>query len=156
MGKEHSIIDTDMIEFMGKEHLVRFCIEGKIHTAEMPTSQQLRKIYTVLTYRSSPFEIILSNKVGMTLAQYTVSGPSMSKLVEIFKAYSLQNQSHFSEDEFCVQEDEKHYLLVFRPAMKCIGKMNKKSKMIKIDPQYKEANKLFYKLIKAHILEKKV
>ena len=42
-GQEHSITETDMIAFMAKEQLVRFCIDGKIHTAVKPTSKQLRK-----------------------------------------------------------------------------------------------------------------
>ena len=52
-GQEHSIIDTDMIAFMAKEKMVRFCIDGKIHTAVKPTSQQLRKIYNAVAYRRS-------------------------------------------------------------------------------------------------------
>lgn len=148
LGKEHSIIDTDMIAFMAKEQLVRFCIDGKIHTAVKPTSIQLRKIYSILAYRSNSFEIILSNAAGMTLAQHRVSGPSMSALVQIFKAYAPEEQGHFSEDEFCIDEDEKYFMLIFRPTMKVIGKINKKSKRIKIDPQFKEATSLFIRLIK--------
>lgn len=146
-GKEHSIIDTDMIAFMAKEQLVRFCIDGKIHTAVKPTSEQLRKIYSVLAYRSNPFEIILSNAAGMTLAQHTVSGPNMSTLVNIFKAYAPEAQGQFSEDEFCVEQDEKFFNLIFRPAMKNVGRINKKSKMIKMDPLFKAATPLFMTLI---------
>lgn len=146
-GKEHSIIDTDMIAFMAKEQLVRFCIDGKIHTAVKPTSVQLRKIYSILAYRSNPFEIILSNAAGMTLAQHTVSGPNMSMLVNIFNAYAPEEQGHFSEDEFCVEQDEKFFNLIFRPAMKNVGRINKKSKMIKMDPLFKAATSLFMTLI---------
>lgn len=146
-GKEHSIIDTDMIAFMAKEQLVRFCIDGKIHTAVKPTSVQLRKIYSVLAYRSNPFEIILSNAAGMTLAQHTVSGPNMSTLVNIFKAYAPEEQGHFSEDEFCIEQDEKFFNLIFRPAMKNVGRINKKSKMLKMDPLFKTAAPLFMTLI---------
>ena len=148
LGQEHSIIDTDMIAFMAKEQLVRFCIDGKIHTAVKPTSAQLRKIYSVLAYRSNPFEIIISNAAGMTLAQHTVSGPSMSALVDAFKAYAPEEKGHFSEDEFCIEEDEKYFTLIFRPAMKTVGRMNKKSKMIKMAPLYKAATQLFMELIK--------
>ncbi|WP_028863126.1 hypothetical protein [Psychromonas aquimarina] len=148
LGQEHSIIDTDMIAFMAREQLVRFCIDGKIHTAVKPTSIQLRKIYSVLAYRSNPFEIIISNAAGMTLAQHTVSGPSMATLVEFFKAYAPEKQGVFSEDEFCLEQDDKHFKLVFRPSMKVVGKMSKKSQMIKMQPQFKEATKLFLKLIK--------
>ena len=147
LGQEHSIIDTDMIAFMAKEQLVRFCIDGKIHTAVKPTPEQLRKIYSVLAYRSNPFEIIISNAAGMTLSQHTVSGPSMSTLVDIFKEYSATN-TQLSEDEFCIEENEKYFKLIFRPAMKSVGRMSKKSNMIKIEPQYKEATQLFMKLIK--------
>lgn len=147
-GREHSIIDTDMMAFMAREHLVRFCVDGKIHTAVKPTQMQLRKIYSTLAYRSNPFEIIISNAAGMTLSQHTVSGPSMSALVNIFKEYEDKIEIHLAEDEFCIEEDEKYFTLIFRPAMKNIGKMNKKTKMIKMDPQYKEATKLFLKLIR--------
>lgn len=148
IGQEHSIIDTDMIVFMAKEHLVRFCIDGKIHTAMKPTAIQLRKIYSVLAYRSNPFEIILSNPMGMTLSQHTVSGPSMGTLVNIFKEYDKIIEDHLSKDEFCVEESDDFFRLIFRPTMKSIGKMNKKSKMLKMDPQYKEATSLFIKLIR--------
>ncbi|WP_435235959.1 hypothetical protein ACR30L_19840 [Psychromonas sp. PT13] len=148
IGQEHSIIDTDMIAFMAKEHLVRFCIDGKIHTAVKPTAMQLRKIYSVLAYRSNPFEIILSNPMGMTLSQHTVSGPSMNTLMNIFKEYEAVIEDRLSEDEFCVEESDDCFRLVFRPTMKHIGKMNKKSKMIKMDPQYTEATTLFLKLIR--------
>jgi len=148
VGQEHSIIDTDMIAFMAKEHLVRFCIDGKIHTAMKPTAIQLRKIYSVLAYRSNSFEIILSNPMGMTLSQHTVSGPSMGTLVNIFKEYETVIEDRLSEDEFYIEESDDCYRLVFRPTMKYIGKVNKKSKMIKMDPQYKEATTLFFKLIK--------
>jgi len=148
LGQEHSIIDTDMIAFMAKEQLVRFCIDGKLHTAVKPTSAQLRKIYTVLAYRSHPFEIIISNAAGMTLAQHTVSGPSMSALVNIFNAYAPEAQGHFSEDEFCLEEDEKYFKLIFRPAMRTVARMNKQSKMIKIEPIFKEATQLFMRLVK--------
>ena len=148
VGQEHSIIDTDMIAFMAKEQLVRFCIDGKIHTAGKPTATQLRKIYSVLAYRSNPFEVILSNPTGMTLAQHTVSGPSMGALVNIFKEYDKTVPAHLSEDEFCIEEDEKYFQLFFRPKMKNIGRMNKNSKMIKMDPQYTEVTKLFLKLVR--------
>jgi|GEM_PF-1886532 len=146
-GKEHSIIDTDMIAFMAKEQLVRFCIDGKIHTAVKPTSEQLRKIYSVLAYRSNPFEIILSNASGMTLAQHTVSGPNMSTLVNIFKDYAPEAQGRFSEDEFCIEQNEKFFNLIFRPTMKNVGRINKKSKMIKMNPLFKAATPLFMRLI---------
>ena len=132
---------------MAKEQLVRFCIDGKIHTAAKPTSEQLRKIYKVLAYRSNPFEIIISNAAGMTLAQHTVSGPSMSALVNIFKKYA-DGEASLSEDEFTLEEDEKYFKLIFRPAMKTVARMTKKSKMLKMEPQYKEATKLFMKLIR--------
>lgn len=148
IGQEHSIIDTDMIAFMAKEQLVRFCIDGKIHTASKPSSLQLRKIYSVLAYRSNPFEIIISNPAGMTLAQHKVSGPSMKVLVDIFNIYTAEKQGLFVEDEFCLEQDDKYYYLIFRPAMKQIGKMNKNSSMIKMDPLYKEVTPLFLKLIK--------
>jgi len=147
LGQEHSVIDTDMISFMAKEKLIRFCIDGKLHTAVKPTSEQLRKIYSVLAYRSNPFEIILSNAAGMTMAQHTVSGPSMSALVKIFSAYS-ENQGLFSADEFTIEEDEKYFTLIFRPAMKAVGRLNKNSKMIKMEPQFKEVTPLFLKLVK--------
>ncbi|WP_354623176.1 hypothetical protein [Psychromonas sp. MME2] len=153
IGQEHSIIDTDMIAFMAKEQLVRFCIDGKIHTACKPTSQQLRKIYSVLAYRSNPFEIILSNAAGMTLAQHKVSGSSMKALVDIFDTYTKKNDHLYIDDEFCVEQDDKYYQLIFRPTMKCIGKMNKNSSMIKMDPLYKEVTPLFLKLIKQDKLE---
>ena len=147
-GREHTIIDTDMMAFMAREQLVRFCVDGKIHTAVKPTPIQLRKIYTTLAYRSNPFEIILSNAAGMTLSQHTVSGPSMSALVNIFKEYEDKVEEHLAEDEFCIAEDEKYFTLIFRPAMRNIGKMNKKTKMIKMEPEYKAVTKLFLKLIR--------
>lgn len=148
LGKEHSIIDTDMISFMAKEQLVRFCIDGRVHTAVKPTSQQLRKIYTTLAYRSTPFEIIISNAAGMTIVQHSVSGPSMATLVKIFSYYDSQNEGQFCEDEFSIEEQEKFIKLIFLPAMKTVGQFNKNSKIIKIEPQFKEATKLFLKLIK--------
>ncbi|MCW8996378.1 MAG: hypothetical protein OQK77_11250 [Psychromonas sp.] len=152
IGQEHSIIDTDMIALMAREKLVRFCVDGKIHTAVKPTPAQLRKIYSTLAYRSNPFEIILSNSVGMTLAQHRVSGPSMSALVNIFKEYS-DGADHLSEDEFCIEEDEKYFKLIFRPTMQNVGRMSKNSKMIKMEPQYKEATKVFLKLIRQGVQE---
>lgn len=148
IGQEHSIIDTDMISFMAKEQLVRFCVDGKIHTAVKPTAIQLRKIYSTLAYRSNPFEIILSNSTGMTLAQHTVSGPSMGVLVKIFKEYDNNAEIHLLEDEFCIEEDEKYFHLIFRPKMEKIGKMNKKSKMIKMNPKFSEVTSLFLKLVR--------
>ena len=148
LGQEHSIIDTDMMAFMAKEQLVRFCIDGKIHTTVKPTPQQLRKIYSTLAYRSNPFEIILSNPAGMTISQHTLSGPSMSTLVNIFKAYENNEEGSLSEDEFCLEVDQKYFNLIFRPSMKSVGRMNKKSKMIKMDADYKVATKLFMKLIR--------
>lgn len=148
IGKENSIIDTDMIAFMAKEQLIRFCIDGRVHSAVKPTSAQLRKIYTTLAYRSTSFEIIISNAAGMTIAQHTVSGPSMATLVKIFSYYDSQNEVAFSEDEFCLEEQEKFIQLIFRPTMKSVGQFNKNSKMIKIEPEFKEASKLFLKLIK--------
>ena len=150
LGQEHSVIDTDMIAFMAREKLIRFCIDGKLHTAVKPTSEQLRKIYSVLAYRSNPFEIILSNAAGMTMAQHTVSGPSMSALVKIFAAYSAENQGLYSADEFTVEEDKKYFTLIFRPTMKAVGRLNKNSKMIKMQPQFKEVTPLFLKLVKEH------
>ena len=146
ISKEESIIDTDMIQFMAKEQLVRFSIDGTVHTAAQPTSEQLRKIYTVLAYRSNPFEITLSNAAGMTLAQHTVSGPSMSILVNVFKEYA--EEGHFSEDEFCVEEDEQNFKLIFRPTMKVVGSINKKSKILKMQPLFEKALPLFMKLAK--------
>lgn len=148
LGQEHSIIDTDMIAFMAKEQLVRFCIDGRIHTAVKPNSIQLRKIYTTLAYRSTPFEIIISNPAGMTLSQHTVSGPTMGALVNIFKTYDLEEHDSFSTDEFCLEEDETHFKLIFRPAMKTVGQCNKKNQMIKMDKGFKEATPLFMSLIK--------
>jgi hypothetical protein len=146
-GQEHSIIDTDMIAFMAKEKLLRFCIDGKIHTAVKPTSKQLRKLYSVVTYRSNPFNVIISNAVGMTLAEHTVSGPSMSALVKIFSVYSSEEQNNFNEDEFSIEQDEQYFTLIFRSALKAVGRMNKKSKTIKIEPSFKEATQLFLNLI---------
>ncbi len=148
LGKEHTIIDTDMIAFMAKEQLVRFCIDGRIHTAVKPTSEQVRKLYSVVAYRSNPFEIIISNAAGMTLEQHTVSGPSMNALVKIFDRYSSVKQDDFNEDEFCIEEEEKYFTLTFRPAMKTVGRMNKNSKMIKMEPLFKEATQLFMRLVK--------
>ena len=146
LSKEESIIDTDMIKFMAKEQLVRFSIDGTVHTAAQPTSEQLRKIYKVLAYRSNPFEITLSNAAGMTLAQHTVSGPSMSILVNVFKEYA--EEGHFSEDEFCVEEEEQNFKLIFRPSMKVVGSMNKKSKIITVQPLFEKAMPLFMRLAK--------
>jgi len=146
-GQEHSIIDTDMIAFMAREKLVRFCIDGRLHTAVKPTSIQLRKIYTTLAYRSTPFEVIISNEAGMTLSQHTISGPTMGALVKIFETYDIEEHSHFSEDEFCLEEDNKHFSLIFRPAMKVVGTFNKNSKIIKMEAGFKEANALFVTLI---------
>ena len=137
-----------MIAFMAKEQLVRFCIDGRIHTAVKPSSIQLRKIYTTLAYRSNPFEIIISNGAGMTLSQHTVSGPTMGALVDIFKTYDLKEHDNFSTDEFCIEEDETHFKLIFRPAMKMVGQCSKKSQMIKMDQSFKEATSLFMSLIK--------
>ncbi len=148
LGQEHSIIDTDMIAFMAKEQLVRFCIEGRIHTAVKPSSIQLRKIYTTLTYRANPFEIIISNAAGMTLSQHTVSGPTMGALVNIFKTYDIKDNDNFSKDEFCIEEDEKHFKLIFRPAMKVVGQFSKKSQMIKMEEGFKGAMSLFMRLVK--------
>jgi len=143
---QHSIIDTDMMAVMAKEQLVRFCVDGKIHTACQPTSVQMRKIYNTLAYRSSTFEIITSSAIGMTLAQHTVSGPSMATLVDIFKIYQGHN-SLVKADEFFAQDGDTHFQLVFRPSMKVVGSINKKSKMLKIDADFKDVSKLFYRLI---------
>jgi hypothetical protein len=151
LGQEHSIIDTDMIAFMAKEQLVRFCIDGRIHTAVKPSSIQLRKIYTTLAYRSNPFEVIVSNAAGMTLSQHTVSGPTMGALVNIFKTYDIKVHDDFSTDEFCLEEDDTHFKLIFRPAMKAVGQCNKKSQMIKMHEGFKEATSLFMSLIKQRI-----
>jgi hypothetical protein len=148
LGQEHSVIDTDMIVFMAKEKLVRFCIDGRIHTAVKPTSIQLRKIYTTLAYRSNPFEIIISNPAGMTLSQHTVSGPTMGALVEIFKTYDIKMHDNFSTDEFYLEENETHFKLIFRPVMYAVGKCNKKSQMIKMDEGFQEATSFFMSLIK--------
>jgi len=148
LGQEHSIIDTDMIAFMAKEQLVRFCIDGRIHTAVKPSSIQLRKIYTTLAYRATPFEIIISNAAGMTLSQHTVSGPTMGALVQIFKTYDVSDHYDFSKDEFCIEEDNAHFKLIFRPAMKVVGQFSKKSQMIKMDEGFKEATSLFMSLVK--------
>lgn len=153
IGQEHSIIDTDMIAFMAKERLVRFCIDGRLHTAVKPTSIQLRKIYTTLAYRSTPFEVLISNEAGMTLSQHTVSGPTMGALVKIFSTYDLKQHSDFSKDEFCLEENETHFLLIFRPAMKTVGKFNKKSKMIKMEEGFKEAGSFFIHLIKQGVIK---
>lgn len=140
------ISEMDMIAVMAKEQLIRCSITGSIHSAIHPTSIQMRKIYNMLAYRSSTFEIILSNAGGMTLAQHQVSGPSMAKLVNIFKIY--QNKAPFiTSDEFSVQQTPTHYQLVFRPSRKVVGSMNKKSHMLKIEKEYKDAGKLFYQLI---------
>jgi hypothetical protein len=152
LGQEHSIIDTDMIAFMAKEKLIRFCIDGRIHTAVKPTSIQLRKIYTTLAYRSNPFEVIISNAAGMTLSQHTVSGPTMGALVDIFNTYDVKKHTDFPEDEFCLEEDEKHFILIFRPAMKAVGKFNKNSKMLKMDKGFKEAGPLFMRLVKQGVI----
>lgn len=148
LGQEHSIIDTDMIAFMAKEKLIRFCIDGRIHTAVKPTSIQLRKIYTTLAYRSTPFEVMISNAAGMTLAQHTISGPTMGALVKIFSTYDLKEHNDFPEDEFCLEEDQTHFNLIFRPAMKIVGKFNKNSKMLKMDEGFIEAKGLFMRLVK--------
>ena len=148
LGQEHSIIDTDMIAFMAKEQLVRFCIDGRIHTAVKPSSVQLRKIYTTLAYRSTAFEITTSNAAGMTLSQHTVAGPTMGALVKIFKTYDISDHNDFSKDEFCIEEDKTHFKLIFRPAMKEVGKFSKKSQMIKMDEGFKEAIPLFMQLVK--------
>lgn len=145
--QQHSIIDTDMIAVMAKEQLVRFCIDGKIHTACAPTSTQLRKIYNILAYRSSTFEVMLSNPVAMTLSHCSVSGPSMATLVRIFKVYQEQ-ALQIKNDEFFVQETETHFQLFFRPSMKQVARINKKSKLLKIEPEFKDAITLFYQLIK--------
>lgn len=144
--QQHSIIDTDMIAVMAKEQLVRFCIDGKIHTACQPTSIQIRKIYSLLAYRSSAFEIMVSNAAAMTLSHCSVSGPSMATLVRIFKIYQDQALM-INSDEFFVQEIETHFQLLFRPSMKVVGHINKKSQMPKIDVEFKGASKLFYQLI---------
>jgi hypothetical protein len=151
LGQEHSIIDTDMIAFMAKEQLIRFCIDGRLHTAVKPTSIQLRKIYTTLAYRSNPFEVIISNKAGMTLSQHTIAGPTMGALVKIFNIYDSKQHNDFSEDEFGLEEDEKHFKLIFRPAMKTVGTFNKKSHMIKMEEGFKEANLLFMRLVKQRV-----
>jgi hypothetical protein len=148
LGQEHSIIDTDMIAFMAKEQLVRFCIDGRIHTAVKPSSIQLRKIYTTLAYRSNSFEIIVSNPVGMTLSQQMVSGPTMGALVAIFKIYDIKEYQDFSTDEFCLEENNTHFKLIFRPAMKAVGQYNKNTQMIKMDESFKEATTFFMRLIK--------
>lgn len=153
VGQEHSIIDTDMIAFMAKEQLVRFCIDGKIHTAVKPTAIQLRKIYTTLAYRSNPFEIIISNPAGMTLAQHTVSGPTMGALVNIFKTYDIKVHDDFSTDEFHLEEDDSHFKLIFRPTMNAVGQCNKKSQMIKMEEGFKEATSFFMTLIKQGVQE---
>jgi hypothetical protein len=153
LGQEHSIIDTDMIAFMAKEKLVRFCIDGRIHTAVKPTSIQLRKIYTTLAYRSNPYEIIISNPAGMTISQHTVSGPTMGALVEIFKTYDIKVHDNFSTDEFYLEEDETHFKLIFRPVMHAVGQFNKKSQMIKMDEGFQEATSFFMSLIKQGIQE---
>lgn len=153
LGQEHSIIDTDMIAFMAREKLVRFCIDGRIHTAVKPTSEQLRKIYTTLAYRANSFEIIISNASGMTLSQHTVSGPTMGALVNIFKTYDLKDHHDFSKDEFCLEQDETHFKLIFRPTMKAVGQFNKNSKMIKMEEGFKEATSLFIRLVKQGVLD---
>lgn len=145
---ESTVSDTEMIAIMAKERLIRFSIEGTIHAAAQPTSIQMRKIYNVLAYRSYAFEIILSNSVGMTLAQHLVAGPSMAKLVAIFKTYQNQVDS-IKADEFFITQTETHYQLVFRPSSAIIGSINKKSKILKIEKEYKEASKLFYQLTSA-------
>ncbi|AGH82489.1 hypothetical protein PCNPT3_12765 [Psychromonas sp. CNPT3] len=150
VGKEHAIIDTDMMAFMAKEHLVRFCIDGKIHTATRPSTMQLRKIYNTLTYRSYPFDIILSNPVGMTLAQHTLSGPSMATLVNIFKVYDNISESCFSTDEFALKETKTHQQLIFLPSMKCVASLNKNSHIFKIEDEFKNVETLFMRLIAEH------
>ena len=148
LGQEHSIIDTDMIAFMAKEKLVRFCIDGRLHTATKPTPMQLRKIYTTLAYRSNPFEVIISNEAGMTLAQHTISGPTMGALVKIFSTYDIKEHSDFSEDEFCLEESATDFTLIFRPAMKVVGKLNKNNQEIQMEAGFKEASSLLVRLIK--------
>lgn len=153
LGKEHSIIGTDMIAFMAKEQLIRFCIDGRLHTAVKPTSIQLRKIYTTLTYRSTPFEVLISNASGVTLLQKTITGPTMKALVDLFSTYDIKHHQDFPVDEFCLNEDEKHYYLVFRPTMKRVARLNKNSKMLKIDDGFKEADTLFIKLINLGVIQ---
>lgn len=142
------ISDTQMISIMAKEQLVRFCINGTIHSAVKPTSPQIRKIYSILAYRSSPFEIILSNAAGMTLTQHQVSGPSMATLVKIYKHYE-QSEVSFNGDEFFLQETDSHYQLIFRPTMGVVGTVNKSSQYLKMEEDYKQTSKLFYQLIAA-------
>lgn len=141
------ISDTQMIEVMAAQQLVRFCINGTIHSAVKPSSPQIRKIYSILAYRSSPFEIILSNPAGMTLSQHRVSGPSMATLVKIFKQYE-QEEISFSGDEFFIEESDNHFKLMFRPTMQAVGSINKKTQYLKMDEGFQQATKLFYQLIK--------
>lgn len=147
----HTIIDTDMIAFMAQEKLVRFSIEGQIHTAVKPTSLQIRKIYSMLAYRSNSFEIILSDSSGITLSQQRVSGPSMATLVDIFNLYGDKEYCDLLEDEFTITDDLTHYYLIFRPSMQIVGRMNKNTKMIKMDLKFNEMQKMFVKLVNKFI-----
>lgn len=144
--KDEPVSDTEMMSIMSKEGLIRFSIEGTIHTAIQPTSIQMRKMYKLLAYRSSIFEIIVSNTAGMTLEQHQVAGPSMATLVAIFNIYQNQTTT-VKADEFVITQNETHYQLTFRPSQAVVGTINKNSMILKIEREYKGASKLFYKLI---------
>ena len=72
----------------------------------------------------------------------------MGALVKIFSTYDVKEHVDFSKDEFCLEENETHFKLIFRPAMKTVGTFNKKSQMIKMQNGFKEATSMFMQLVK--------
>ncbi|MCE2597071.1 hypothetical protein K6Y31_20050 [Motilimonas cestriensis] len=142
--------EVDLIALMAELRLLRFCLKGEIHAANPPTRSQIRKLYSLVAYRSNVFEVLISNAQGITMARSELVSPTMEKILNVFKIYS-DNMVHLSEDEFGIEDREGHYSLVFRPNHQTVGRYLKNSGVVEMNPLFDQAKPLFMKLLEYYL-----
>ncbi|MCE2573337.1 hypothetical protein [Motilimonas eburnea] len=141
--------EVDLIKLMAELRLLRFCLRGEIHAASPPTRNQIRKLYSLVAYRSNVFEVLISNAQGATMARSELVSPTMEKILKVFQIYS-DNAVHLSEDEFGIEERPHHYSFVFRPNHQTVGRYLKNSGVVEMNPLFDQAKPLFMKLLEAY------
>lgn len=142
--------EVDLIELMAELHLLRFCLKGEIHAANPPTRGQIRKLYSLVAYRSNVFEVLISNAQGATMARTELISPTMENILNLFKIYS-DNAVHLSEDEFGIEDRGAHYSFVFRPNQQTVGRYLKNSGVVEMNPLFDQAKPLFMKLLEPYL-----
>ncbi|WP_413112488.1 hypothetical protein [Thaumasiovibrio sp. DFM-14] len=139
--------EVSIIRLMAETGIIRYEPRGRAHLATMPTPAQRQRLFQIIKYSQSPFQIFISHTSGVTLAQKTFHAATAYELLQFYESAFAANSADYWCEEFSLLADTTQWRLLFRPSQQIVGVRLKRCGVSYMDAEFLAFESYFHGLI---------